>query len=374
MQARLRTLEKMDRIEPPATERTLRFEFPAPPRSGDIVLELKGLGKGFGARRLYSDFDLMVGRGERLALLGANGSGKTTLLKLMAGRTQPDGGQVRYGANVRVGYFAQDQVAELDATRSLLEELASGAGPEATQGQLRSLLGAFLFSGEEALKRVSVLSGGERSRLALCKLLLSAPNLLLLDEPTNHLDIESRDVLERALEAYRGTLVMATHDRRLMNRLATKVLAAEDGQWRLYAGNYNDFRRLSGRQAEQAPAGPGPEGQPRPRKGRRADKELKLLEARWRQHRSRQSAPLRARIEELGAQIEATERELAAVEAELARPETYTDHARARELHARQLELKAGLERHLVPEWERAAEELEKLERELEREKPQAPD
>jgi ATP-binding cassette subfamily F protein 3 len=360
VQARLRMLEKMELIEPPARNRVLRFDFPPPTRSGEMVLELTGLSKGYEGRRLYSGLTLRMRRGERLALLGANGSGKTTLLKLIAGRIEPDGGQLRYGANVRVGYFAQDQVGELDGTRTLLEEMASVAGPDVTQGQLRTLLGAFLFGGEEALKKVSVLSGGERSRLALCKLLLSSPNLLLLDEPTNHLDIESRDVLERALEAYTGTLIIATHDRRLMNRLATAVLSFGIGEPCLYAGNYDDWCRLNAGEVEAA-AAPQPEARKKPR----PDRDLKVLEAQWRQQRHRRTAPLRARVEDVLARIEEAERELAEIEAELALPETYTDLARARGLDIRRLELKNSLERSLVPEWERASEELEELEREM---------
>ncbi len=374
VQARLRMLEKMERVEPPARAQSVHFEFPAPARSGDMALELRGLSKGFGAKRLYVGLDLTLRRGERVALLGANGSGKSTLLKMLAGRLEPDSGGLRYGALVRAGYFAQDQVAELDGSRTVLAELASVAGPDVTQGRLRTLLGAFLFSGEEALKRVSVLSGGERSRLSLCKLLLEAPNLLLLDEPTNHLDIESRDTLERALEAYRGTLVIATHDRRLMNRLATKVLALEGGHWRLFAGNYDDWRRLRERESGQAAAEAGaaaPQAapQPQPQKNR-AGRELKLLEAQWRQERSRRTAPLKARLEGLLAEIEAAERELANIEARLALPETYADHGVARRLHEQGRQLKALLEGTLVPEWERAAEELEGLEAELEAQRP----
>ena len=367
VQARIRQLETMERVSPPSRPRSVAFQFPEPARSGDRVLELAGVEKRFGARGLYGGLDLTLRRGDRLALLGANGAGKTTLLRIMAGRCAPDAGTVRHGANVAAGFFAQDQAGELDPSRSVIEELACAAGVEVTQGQLRALLGAFLFSGEEVEKRVSVLSGGERSRLALCKLLLAAPNLLLLDEPTNHLDIASRDVLERALEAYRGTLVIATHDRRLMNRLASQVLVLEGCQARLYAGNYDDWRRLAGRQAEAEPE-PAPE--PKPSPNRRPDRELKVLEARWRQEKSRLTAPLRARIDELLARIEAAERELSTLEAELAKPETYSDHAQARRLHARQVELRSELERELLPEWERAAADLERLERQMEDRRP----
>ncbi|MFH0810760.1 MAG: ABC-F family ATP-binding cassette domain-containing protein, partial [Pseudomonadota bacterium] len=371
VQARLKLLEKMERVEPPSRPPTFHFQFPEPQRSGDIALELQGLAKSFGARRLYAGLDLLLQRGERLVLLGANGSGKTTLLSILADRQSPDAGEVRHGANVRVGYFAQDLVAELDGSRSLLEEVASVAGMEVTQGQLRTLLGAFLFSGEEVLKRVSVLSGGERSRLALCKLLIEAPNLLLLDEPTNHLDIESRDMLEQALMAYRGTLIMATHDRRLMNSVASKVLAHEDGQWRLYSGNYDDWLRLGASAGGRpAPKDPPPSDPEAPKKGRRADREIKLLEAQWRQQRSRRTAPLRSRLEEMLSRIEAAEVELAGIEAQLAQVETYADQQQARTLNARRVELKTALDRHLVPEWEQAAEEMEEMERLIEAERP----
>jgi len=384
VQARIRMLEKMERIEPPALPGILNFQFPAPPRTGDMVLEVTNLTKGFGDRKLYGGLSLSLRRGERLALLGANGTGKTTLLKLLAGRLEPEAGAIRYGSNVRAGYFAQDQVNALDQSHTVFEEMATVAGPDTTQGQLRTLLGAFMFSGEEALKKVSVLSGGERSRLSLCKLLLEAPNLLLLDEPTNHLDIASRDCLERALESYRGTLVIATHDRRLMNRLASKVLSLEGGAMgcaaTLYEGNYDDWLRLSQQVAQQAAAqaaacpAPSAAAEPAPAKGRRADRELKALEARWRQEKSRRTAPLRARADDLLSRIEAAEQEVAELDAALARPETYDDHARARELADRQRGLKAQLERTLVPEWERTSLELEELERAVELERPRPRD
>jgi ATP-binding cassette subfamily F protein 3 len=254
VQSRVKQLEKIDRLPPPdGHERTLHIRLPEAPRSGRAVLELVDARKQYGDMRVYDGAHVLIERGQRVALVGPNGAGKTTLLKLLAGVLPLDGGERRVGHNVRLGYFAQDHAEMLDAQRTVLDEILSVANVE-TAPHVRTLLGAFLFSGDAVEKRVGVLSGGERSRLALAKLLLEPANCLLLDEPTNHLDLTAKEVLLDALLAYRGTLVLVAHDRYLLDRLPTQVVEVGSGDAVRYLGNYEDYVRAK----ERAVAGPPP--------------------------------------------------------------------------------------------------------------------
>jgi ATP-binding cassette subfamily F protein 3 len=252
VQSRVKQLEKIERLPPPdGHERTLAIRLPEAERAGRAVLELRGAAKRYGRRHVYDGADVLVERGQRVALVGPNGAGKTTLLKLLAGVLPLDGGERRVGHKVRIGYFAQDHAEMLDPARTVLAEVMSVATME-TAPHVRALLGAFLFSGDAVEKRVGVLSGGERSRLALAKILLEPVNCLLLDEPTNHLDLTAKDVLLEALRAYRGTLVLVAHDRYLLDELPTQVIEVGDGRAHRYLGNYEDYLRL--KQARSAPA------------------------------------------------------------------------------------------------------------------------
>jgi len=253
VQSRVKQLEKLDRLPPPeGHERTLKVRLPEAARGGRVALELVGAAKRYGAVRVYDGADLLVERGQRLALVGPNGAGKTTLLKLLAGVLPLDGGERRVGHNVRLAYFAQDHAEMLDPERTALEEVMGAASIE-TAPHVRTLLGAFLFSGDAVEKRVAVLSGGERSRLALAKLLVEPANCLLLDEPTNHLDLTAKEVLLEALLAYRGTLVIVAHDRYLLDRLPTQVIEVGGGHAVRYLGNYEDYLRAKAAAAAGAP-------------------------------------------------------------------------------------------------------------------------
>jgi ATP-binding cassette subfamily F protein 3 len=264
VQSRVKQLEKIDRLPPPdGHERTLHIRLPEAPRSGRAVLELARARKQYGDVHVYDGADVLIERGHRVALVGPNGAGKTTLLKLLAGVLPLDGGERRLGHNVRLGYFAQDHAEMLDAQRTVLDEIMSVANLE-TAPHVRTLLGAFLFSGDAVEKRVGVLSGGERSRLALAKLLLEPANCLLLDEPTNHLDLTAKEVLLDALLAYRGTLVLVAHDRYLLDRLPTQVIEVGAGHAVRYLGNYEDYLRAK----ERAAAAPPPPPPTRTRSGR----------------------------------------------------------------------------------------------------------
>ena len=243
VQSRVKQLEKIERLPPPdGHERILKIKLPESPRSGRAVLELVGVGKAYANVQVYEDAHVLVERGQRIAIVGPNGAGKTTLLKLLAGVLPLDGGERRVGHRVALGYFAQDHAEILDPERTVLEEVTSAASVD-TVPHVRTLLGAFLFSGDAVEKRVGVLSGGERSRLALAKLLVEPTNCLLLDEPTNHLDLTAKEVLLDALLRYAGTLVLVAHDRYLLDRLPTHVIEVGHRDAVRYVGNYEDYLR-----------------------------------------------------------------------------------------------------------------------------------
>ena len=245
VQSRIKELEKMNRIELPEEEKTIHFSFPQPKASGRIVAEFAGIAKSYGEKEVFRDVSFMIERGDRIALVGVNGAGKSTLIKLLAGKEPPSAGAYRLGHNVQADYFAQDQYKELDQDARIFDDLAE-LSPRSTQTELRSLLGCFLFSADEVFKRIGVLSGGERNRYALLRMLLHPANFLLLDEPTNHLDMRAKDVLLEALSKYTGTVVFVSHDRYFIDKLATRVFEIGDGRVEVYPGNYEDYRWRKG--------------------------------------------------------------------------------------------------------------------------------
>jgi len=240
VQSRIKLLDKVERIELPPERKKIRFKFPEAPRPGRVVLELKGVRKAYGENAVLRHLDLMVERGDRIALVGPNGAGKSTLMSILAGVLRPDEGVRLPGHKVVLDYFAQDQAAVLNSARTVHEEM-SQASSLGMARMIRTILGGFLFEGDDVFKKVAVLSGGERNRLALAKMLLTASNVLLLDEPTNHLDLDSKEILLEALEAYGGTLVFVSHDRYFVDKLATKVIEVGGGEAPLYPGGYEDF-------------------------------------------------------------------------------------------------------------------------------------
>jgi ATP-binding cassette subfamily F protein 3 len=254
VQSRIKELEKIERIEVPPEEKTIHFSFPQPKPSGRIVAEFEGVAKSYpakngaenalggirGEKEVFRDVNFLIERGDRIALVGVNGAGKSTLIKLLAGTELTTQGEFRLGHNVQADYFAQDQYKELDQDARILDDLGA-ASPRSTQTELRSLLGCFLFSEDDVFKKIGVLSGGERGRYALLRLLLHPANFLLLDEPTNHLDLRAKDVLLDALMEYTGTVVFVSHDRYFIDKLATRVFEIGDGRVEVYPGNYEDY-------------------------------------------------------------------------------------------------------------------------------------
>jgi len=248
VQSRIKELEKIERIEIPPEEKTIHFSFPQPKPSGRIVAEFVGVAKTYpakpgtngGEKEVFRDVSFLIERGDRIALVGVNGAGKSTLIKLLAGTEPTTHGEFRLGHNVQADYFAQDQYKELDADVRMIDDLGN-ASPGSTQTELRSLLGCFLFSEDDVFKKIGVLSGGERGRYALLRLLLHPANFLLLDEPTNHLDLRAKDVLLDALMDYNGTVVFVSHDRYFIDKLATRVFEIGDGKVEVYPGNYEDY-------------------------------------------------------------------------------------------------------------------------------------
>src|SRR6201998_3231242 len=246
VQSRIKELEKIERIEVPPEEKTIHFSFPQPKASGRIVVEFESVAKpyprrnGSGPKEVFQNVSFMIERGDRIALVGVNGAGKSTLIKLLAGTEALSGGEFRMGHNVEADYFAQDQYKELDAEARMIDDLGA-ASPRSTQTELRSLLGCFLFSEDDVFKKIGVLSGGERGRYALLRLLLHPANFLLLDEPTNHLALRAKDVWRNARREYTGTVVFVSHDRYFIDKLATRVFEIGAGKVEIFPGNYEDY-------------------------------------------------------------------------------------------------------------------------------------
>ena len=248
VQSRVKKLEKIDRVEPPRRRQTVFFEFPPAPRSGEDVASLKSVHKGYGSRSIYAGFDFQVRRRERWCVMGINGAGKSTLLKLVAGATEPDEGTVAVGGSVKMGYFAQHAMDLLDGERTVFE-LLEDAFPQAGQGSLRSLAGCFGFSGDDVEKKCRVLSGGEKARLVMAKMLYDPPNFLVLDEPTNHLDMATKEMLITALSQFEGAMLFVSHDRHFLAALSNRVLELTPGGIHEYGGGYTEYVARTGHEA-----------------------------------------------------------------------------------------------------------------------------
>ncbi|MBI3681844.1 MAG: ABC-F family ATP-binding cassette domain-containing protein [Acidobacteria bacterium] len=311
VQSRIKELDKIERVEIPLEEETIHFKFPEPKPSGRMVAEFCDVEKRYGVNQVFSKTGFVIERGDRIALVGPNGAGKSTLIKLLAGIEPLTGGQYKLGHNAEPDYFAQDQYKELDPEARIFDDLLAVA-PNRTQTELRCLLGCFLFSADDAFKRIGVLSGGERNRYALARLLLHPSNFLLLDEPTNHLDMRAKEVLLEALESFSGTLVFVSHDRYFIDKVATRIFEIGGGQVRIYPGNYEDYLWRKQREAEDAPAGTPVAATAEPEAAAEAPKHRRRINPIKRRQMQERCRALESRIARLEADAAHTERELAA--------------------------------------------------------------
>ncbi|MBS0530831.1 MAG: ABC-F family ATP-binding cassette domain-containing protein [Proteobacteria bacterium] len=248
VQSRVKKLDKIERVEPPKRRQTVAFDFPPAPRSGEDVVALKNVHKGYGTKRIYDGLDFMVRRRERWAVMGVNGAGKSTLLKLIAGAAEPDDGTVAVGGSVKMGYFAQHAMDLLDGERTVFQQLED-TFPQAGQGSLRALAGCFGFSGDDVEKKCRVLSGGEKARLVMAIMLFDPPNFLVLDEPTNHLDMATKEMLIAALADYEGTMLFVSHDRHFLAALSNRVLELTPDGIHQYGGGYTEYVARTGQEA-----------------------------------------------------------------------------------------------------------------------------
>ncbi len=344
-ESREKALERMELLDKPTEERQIRFHFSARSRMGDEALLLQGLSKSFGSRQLFSQVDLLLHAGDRAALIGANGIGKTTLLECLLGRQKQDTGSIRWGANADVGYYDQ-KLQGLHNEKTVLREVWDDF-PRLLQHEVRGALGLFLFSGEEVFKLVGMLSGGERARVCLTKLMLRHNNFLLMDEPTNHLDSDSREVLEDALEEFNGTILAVSHDRYFINRFANRILVLERDGLRCYDGKYDDYLR----QTQLESTGDNDA------LGGRTRTEVQRERRRVRQDQQRLEA-LQEAVRLAEEHVAGAESSLKALEAQLHNPEVYTVPQAASELAQRIRSQKESLEAAYAA-WEEAEKELQ---------------
>ena len=350
VQSRIKELEKIERIELPPEEKTIHFSFPQPKPSGRIVAEFHHVSKNYGDKQVFSGVDFVIERGDRIALVGVNGAGKSTLIKLLSGAEALTSGEYKLGHNVDPDYFAQDQYKELDPEVRMLDDLYEVSG-KSTQTELRNLLGCFLFSEDDVFKRIGVLSGGERNRYALARMLLHPSNFLLLDEPTNHLDMRAKDVLLESLQNYNGTVVFVSHDRYFIDKLASRIFEVGGGEVSIFPGNYEDYLwRKDGKpldlELSAVPEQPATNGfhAPAPAAAEPA-KRLNPMKVRQ----------MEDRCSKLEKSIEKLEAEIAELEGELARFVSVDETMRVGKiLEQRRLDLNQQLS-----EWEEVSAELE---------------
>jgi len=355
VQSRIKELERMDRIELPEEEKTIHFSFPQPKQSGRIVAEFTGVAKSYDTKHVFSNVNFMIERGDRIALVGVNGAGKSTLIKLLAGREALSAGEYKLGHNVQPDYFAQDQYKELDQNARMIDDIGT-LSPRSTETELRSLLGCFLFSADEVFNKIGVLSGGERNRYALLRMLLHPANFLLLDEPTNHLDMRAKDILLEALSKYTGTVVFVSHDRYFIDNLATRVFEVGGGQIEVYPGNYEDYRwRKEGGAAKLQESMEVATAPVQPANGKSPAAQPEQTDAKSKRLNPIKRKQLEDRVRELEGEISRTESAISDCEIAL---QTFVS-AEETERSSRALEQHRNALKDFLAEWEELAQTLE---------------
>ena len=358
VQSRIKQLEKIELIELPENKSDINIRFPDPPVSGKINIELDSVSKSYGSKKIFEGLSFTVNRGEKIAFVGTNGAGKTTLAKIIAGEINYDSGKRITGHNTIISYYAQDVADELDPSLDILETLEN-ISDEKTIGQLRTLLGAFLFSGDDAFKKIGVLSGGEKSRVALAKILLTKSNFIILDEPTNHLDISSKDVLLKALINFSGSLILVSHDIDFLKPLANKVVEVKKGKIKEYPGGIEYYLQKREQFIEQQN-----ESLKRTGKDNISRKDQKRFEAELRQKKYNATKGIADKIKILEEKIEELEKKEEELKKLLSSPDIYSEHEKAKEKTAEYNSIQLELEKALN-DWEKLSRQYNEIEREF---------
>ncbi len=363
VQSRVKQLEKIERIELAEELSSVSFHFPEPERSGQIVMKLDNIHKSYDDNIVFDGLDYEIERGDKIAVVGPNGAGKSTMIRILAGLEPVQGGERKEGHNVTTNYFAQHQAEDLDLKQDALGVMMS-AGSNQKESYLRSILGSFLFTGDDVFKKVKVLSGGEKSRLALAKMLLSPANFLIFDEPTNHLDMSSKNILQQALKQYEGTYVIVSHDRSFLDPIVDKVLEVQPNKIRTYLGNVSYFLEKKKEEAEKAKLNGQQKQEDQSDSNSLSRKEQRRIEAEKRNAISKQIKPIKKKIETLEADIEKAENRKDEIEAMMAKSDFYDDPDQVKEISLEYEQLKMDLT-DKYSKWEEYAQRIEHIEQEV---------
>ncbi len=364
VQSRVKQLEKLERIQLEDEQSKVTFRFPEPQRSGQVVMRLQNLHKSYGEKTIFAGLEYEIERGDKIAIVGPNGAGKSTLIRILAGIEPFQSGKREAGHNVTVNYFAQHQAEELNPEIDALQTM-NEAGSGEKESRLRTILGCFLFHGDDVFKKVKVLSGGEKSRLALAKMLLSPANFIILDEPTNHLDMSSKNILQQALQQYEGTCAIVSHDRAFLDPIVNKVLEVQPGYIKTYLGNVSYYLNKKKEEAEiKAEAADSLREGSDDKSERLSRKEIRRLEAEKRNQMNQRLKPLKNKLAELEQKIELLENRKSEIEEAMARPDFYENAENVRKFSLEYEQLKTDLT-HNYSSWEEFARNIEALESEL---------
>ena len=372
-QSRLKQLDRMERIElAPSPDKSIKLRFPQPERSGQVVIELTAAKRAYEQHVIFEQFDLRIERGEKIAVVGANGAGKSTFSRILSGADPLSSGERKTGYKVSVSHFAQDHAEKLDSSKTVLQTVEDSAAREVS-GNLRSLLGCFLFRGDDVFKQVSVLSGGERSRLSLAKMLLRPANFLILDEPTNHLDMQSQQILQEALKAYQGSCVIVSHNRDFLDPITDRVIEfyPTNKTPRIFLGNLSDFidkknQELSSGQDSSPVKGKPQKEERKPPHSSSSRKEQRKIEGQIRQRKADALKPIQERLEEIEQQIAELEEQKCQIEINMRNPEFFKDKDSAIKSSSEHKEISLKIEKH-YSDWAATSDEMEKTEIEFEK-------